>query len=127
MGGGRALQQSRHGNTCMRTIVIASCAADNRDHNAGKFDKREDLMGAFIMACVAFVVLGAGGFFALNEAQKPAGAAYSTQSTRIDPTWSWRVPTGAGNEFCEPRRSWQWLFVDFRSPRGESPLCSDSQ
>jgi len=85
-------------------------------------------MGAFVAACLAFIVLGAGGFFVLNEAQQPAGAAYSTQSTRIEPSWSWRVPTGAaGEQACEPRRSWQWFFVDFRHPRGESPLCSDSQ
>jgi hypothetical protein len=82
------------------------------------------IMGAFIAACVAFIVLGAGGYFALNEAQQPSGAAYSTQATRIEPNWSWRA---AGEQSCEPRQSWQWFFVDFRRPRGESPLCSDSQ
>ena len=85
-------------------------------------------MGAFIAACLAFIVLGAGGFFVLNEAQQPAAAAYSSQGVRIEPSWSWRVPTGAaGEESCQPRHSWQWFFVDFRRPRGESPLCSDSQ
>jgi hypothetical protein len=82
------------------------------------------IMGAFIAACLAFIILGAGGYFALNTAQQSSGAAYSTQGARIDPDWSWRV---TGNKSCEPRESWQWFFVDFRHPRGESPLCSDSQ
>ena len=81
-------------------------------------------MGAFIAACLAFIVLGAGGYFVLGTAQQSTGAAYSTGAARIDPDWSWRA---AGDKSCEPRQSWQWFFVDFRRPRGESPLCSDSQ
>jgi hypothetical protein len=82
-------------------------------------------MGAFIAACLAFIVLGAGGYFALNAAQQSSGAAYSTGAARIDPDWSWRVTQG--DQSCEPRQSWQWFFVDFRHPRGEAPVCSDSQ
>ena len=85
-------------------------------------------MGAFVAACLAFIVLGAGGYFALSAVQKPAGVAYSTGAARIDPDWSWRVPTGAqGNEACEPRPSWQWFFVDFGTPEGEAKVCTDSQ
>jgi hypothetical protein len=84
---------------------------------------REDRsMGAFIAACLAFVVLGAGGYFVLNELQQPTGTAFSTGAVRIDPSWSWRV--ASGNEACEPRQSWQWFLVDFK---GESAVCSDSQ
>ncbi len=83
-------------------------------------------MGAFIAACLAFLVLGAGGYFVLNGVvQQPTGAAYTTDGARIDPNWNWRVSTG--DKSCAPRQSWQWFFVDFRQPRGESPLCSDSQ
>jgi hypothetical protein len=81
-------------------------------------------MGAFVAACVAFIVLGAGGYLVLGGAQKSAGVAYSTQSTRIDPSWSWRAQ---GNEACEPRSSWQWFFVDFGTPKGEAKVCSVSQ
>jgi hypothetical protein len=81
-------------------------------------------MGAFLAACLAFIVLGAGGYFVLNEVQQPTGTAFSTGAVRIDPNWSWRV---AGNKSCEPRESWQWFFVDFGHPRGEPPLCLDSQ
>ena len=81
-------------------------------------------MGAFIAACVAFIVLGAGGYLALGEAQQSSGAAYSTQATRIEPNWSWRAQ---GNEACEPRSSWQWFFVDFGTPEGEAKACSVSQ
>ena len=81
-------------------------------------------MGAFFAACLAFIVLGAGGYFALSEAQKPAGVAYSSGATRIDPSWSWRTQ---GNEACEPRPSWQWFFVDFGRPEGEAKVCSDAQ
>lgn len=81
-------------------------------------------MGAFFAACVAFIVLAAGGYFALGGAQQPTGAAYSTGATRIDPSWNWRVE---GNKECEPRSSWQWFFVDFGTPEGEAKACSVSQ
>jgi len=81
-------------------------------------------MGAFVAACLAFIVLGAGGFFVLNEAQQPTGAAFSTQGTRIDPSWTSRTQ---GDEACEPRSSWQWFFVDLGTPKGEAKACSVSQ
>lgn len=81
-------------------------------------------MGAFFAACVAFIVLGAGGYLALNEVQQPAGVAYSTGGARIDPSWSWRTQ---GAQACEPRSSWQWFFVDFGTPEGEAKTCSVSQ
>ena len=81
-------------------------------------------MGAFIAACLAFIVLGAGGFFAFSEMQQSTGAAFSSGGTRIDPSWSWRV---AGDQSCEPRPSWQLFFVDFGTPKGEAKACSASQ
>lgn len=82
-------------------------------------------MGAFVAACLAFIVLGAGGYFVLNNVQEPSGTAFSTGAARINPNWSWRV--SATDQNCEPRKSWQWFFVDFRDPHGESSICSDSQ
>ncbi len=85
-------------------------------------------MRAFLVACLAFVVIGAGGYFALNAVQKPTGAAYTTDSARIDASWSWRkASTTAAAQSCEPRQLWQWFFVDFRDPHGEPGLCWDSQ
>jgi hypothetical protein len=81
-------------------------------------------MGAFIAACLAFVVFGAGGYFVLNEVQQPSGAAFSSGAARIDPNWSWRA---TGDKSCEPRESWEWFFVDFGTPEGEAKTCSVSQ
>jgi hypothetical protein len=77
-------------------------------------------MRAFLVACLAIVVIGAGAYYFVNATQKPAGVAYTTDSARIDPKWSWRAE-------CNVRNTWQWIFVDFGSPAGESPLCSASQ
>ena len=85
-------------------------------------------MRAFLMACVVFIAIGAGGYFTLNAMQKPTGTEYTTGGARIDPSWSWRIATTTSKaEPCAPRESWQWFFVDFRHPRGEPGLCSDSQ
>ena len=85
-------------------------------------------MRAFLVACLAFVVIGAGGYFALNAVQKPTGSVYTTDAARIDPSWNWRsASTTPPAQPCEPRKPWQWFFVDFRDPNGESSLCSDSQ
>jgi hypothetical protein len=85
-------------------------------------------MRAFFVACVAFVVIGAGGYFALNAVQKPTGIAYTTDAARIDPSWSWRITsTTPAAKPCEPRQPWQWFFVDFRDPHGEPSVCSVSQ
>jgi hypothetical protein len=85
-------------------------------------------MRAFLVACVAIVVIGAGGYFSLNAVQQPSGIAYATDGARIDPSWSWRVTTTTPAATpCEPRKVWQWFFVDFRDPNGESALCSISQ
>jgi|HubBroStandDraft_4_1064222.scaffolds.fasta_scaffold289543_1 hypothetical protein len=88
-------------------------------------------MRAFLVACLAFVVIGAGGYFALGNLQEPSGLAYSTDGARINPSWSWREtstksPASPADQ-CEPRKSWQWFFVDFRHPHGEPSICSDSQ
>jgi len=82
-------------------------------------------MRAFLVACLAIIVIGGGSYYLLNTAQQPAGIAFTTDGTRIDPSWSWRV--NASDKPCEPRRSWQWIFVDFGDPHGESKICSISQ
>jgi hypothetical protein len=86
-------------------------------------------MRAMIVAAIAAVVLGAANYFALNARQVPTGVVDTFASARIDPYWAWRgVVTEAGaHATCEPRRPWQWIFVDFHDPAGESPLCSYSQ
>jgi len=81
-------------------------------------------MGAFVAACLAFIVLGAGGYFGLSAMQQPTGAAFTSSGAQIDPSWSWRAQ---GNETCEPRPSWQLFFVDFGTPKGEAKSCSVSQ
>ena len=85
-------------------------------------------MRAFLMACLAVLVMGAVAYFALDSLQQPSGEAFATASTRTDPGWNWRaVLTAPSAGQCEPRQVWQWFFVDFRHPRGEPGLCSDSQ
>ena len=103
-------------------------------------------MRAFLVACLAIIVVGAAGYFAVNTVQKPTGIAYTTDGARISPKWSWRsvfqrpkatpttktamnIPEPAGDmvEECDVRNAWQWIFVDFGSPDGESAVCSISQ
>jgi len=90
-------------------------------------------MRAFLAACLAIVIIGAGGYFSLGAMQQPAGVAYSTGGVRINPALSWRAvlsenvagdPT-AGQ--CTPRTASQWVFVDLRDPSGEPAICSISQ
>jgi len=40
-------------------------------------------MKAFLLACVATVVIAAAGGAALNRAQEPAGQAFSTVGVRL--------------------------------------------
>jgi hypothetical protein len=90
-------------------------------------------MRAFLLACVAIVVLGAAAYFSLSSIQQPSGVAYATVGARINPNWSWRSvvsgsssgPTIVGE--CNSRATWQWVFVDFGDPGGESSTCSISQ
>ena len=104
-------------------------------------------MRAFLAACLGIIVVGIAGYYSLNTLQKPSGIAYSTDGTRISPEWSWRsvsrdsqassATTGtaikaseATNdkvEECGTRTPWQWIFVDFGRPEGESSACSASQ
>src|SRR5271156_4155431 len=104
-------------------------------------------MRAFFTACLAIIVVGTGGYFFLDTMQKPSGIAFSTESTRINPQWSWRSEfrqggtgatatqtgmngleaRGAWADEGELRSTWQWIFVDLGTPRGEPAVCSDSQ
>jgi len=103
-------------------------------------------MRAFLAACLAIVVIGAGSYFALSTLQQPTGVAYTTDGARISPQWSWRavfrqtkadepaiktgmtIPAAPGEraDDCDMRTAWQWIFVDFGSPKGEA-ACSVSQ
>jgi hypothetical protein len=88
-------------------------------------------MRAFLLACLAIVVIGACGYLAVNTKQESSGSAYTTDSARIDPSWAWRA-TGTKEpitpaEECDMRKPWGWFFVDFGKPRGESAACRISQ
>jgi hypothetical protein len=107
----------------------------------------EVIMRAFLMACLAIVVIGTGSYFFLDTLQKPSGIAFSTDGARIDPQWAWRsVSRHAGSDEsatqtamnvpeapsdlaykCEARSTSQWIFVDLGTPDGEPAICSDSQ
>lgn len=104
-------------------------------------------MRAFLTACFAVIVIGTSGYFFLDSMQKPSGIAFSTEGARIIPQWSWRSvfrQGGTGGSAaqtatnalqvrtawvydCEPRSTWQWIFVDLGTPEGEPAICSDSQ
>lgn len=86
-------------------------------------------MRAFLLACVAIVVIGAGGYFLLAALQQPTGVAYATDGARIATNWSWRQPTPNSEQTaeCDARKSWQWIFVDFGDPSGEPAACALSQ
>jgi hypothetical protein len=83
-------------------------------------------MRAFLVACLAFVIIGAGGYFLLASVQEPSGVAYTTNGARISTNWSWRSVGSRAGE-CDARKSWQWVFVDLGKPEGESATCSISQ
>jgi len=90
-------------------------------------------MRAFLLACLAILVIGVGGYFFLGSMQESSGAAFATDGARINPDWAWRsvsTQAGAGETpqgECDTRKAWQWIFVDFARPEGESALCSISQ
>jgi hypothetical protein len=92
----------------------------------------------YLVACLASIVLCIGGYFALNTIQESTGIAYATDGARISPQWAWRSvlsPSAAGEPAteaatvgeCSRRKTWQWIFVDFGRPEGESKICTDSQ
>jgi hypothetical protein len=91
------------------------------------------IMRAFMVACLAIVAIGAGGYFFLGAMQQSSGLAYATDGARIDPSWAWRSvpgPSGTSNTAqaeCDERKPWQWIFVDLGRPEGESAACSISQ
>lgn len=101
-------------------------------------------MRAFVVACLAVLIIGVGSLFTLNSFQRPAAAAYSTDGARINPKWSWRnllrrkppsasqgvnvagLQGGPGGEQddCAQETALAWLFVDFGSSPNEAPGCS---
>jgi hypothetical protein len=92
-------------------------------------------MRAFLVACLAIVAIGAGGYFFLSAVQEPTGVAFATDGTRIDRSWAWRSLLGTTNgsetgtpaEACEKHNTWQWIFIDFGRQDGESGTCWASQ
>jgi hypothetical protein len=103
-------------------------------------------MRAFLVSCLAIVIIGTGGYFGLNAMQQSTGVAFATDGARISPHWTWRsvlhmqkkapangtamnIPNAPATmvEECDVRTTWQWIFVDFGSPDGESQTCSASQ
>jgi len=100
-------------------------------------------MRAFLLACLAIVVVGAGGYFTLASLQQPSGVAFATDAARINPQWTWRsifrkdaapensagIPRAPSElvDACEVRTASQWIFVDLGRPNGEARLCSFSQ
>lgn len=85
-------------------------------------------MRAFLTGCVAYILLGVGTYYLLNALQEPSGAAYTQQTARIDPSWSWRLATATSPaQTCKPRTWSQWFFVDFGDPAGESAACKATQ
>lgn len=100
-------------------------------------------MRAFLVACLAVIVIGVGGLITLNSFQRPAGVAYSTDGTRVNPKWSWRnlvqrsMPsvsqsmhvaslqgTMGEQDECAQATALAWLFVDFGNSPNEAPGCS---
>lgn len=103
-------------------------------------------MRAFLLACLAIIVVAAGGYFALNALQRPSGSAFATDEARINPDWSWRsvfrpragapetraamkIPAAPSElvDDCHALAMWQWIFVDFGIAKWESGICSVSQ
>jgi hypothetical protein len=102
-------------------------------------------MRAFLIACLAIVILAVGAFYALAAVQKTAGAAYTTDGARISPRWSWRqmvarpksapqtaslvMPQHEGDlaEDCEVSSTWNMILADFGSTPTADPACGASQ
>jgi len=45
-------------------------------------------MRVFLVACIAIIVLACGAVFSLGAIQQSTAAAFSTDGTRIDPSWA---------------------------------------
>ena len=85
-------------------------------------------MRAFLLACAAYILVGAGAYFSLNMLQESSGDAYTGETVRIDPGANWRLATTTSPaQTCKPRTASQWFFVDFGNPAGEPRACSDLQ
>jgi len=88
-------------------------------------------MRAYLVACLAIVVVGTGAYFLLNAVQLPSGEAYAVDGARITTSWAWRyagtIEPVTRAEQCDTRKPWQWFFVDFGRPAGEPAMCSVSQ
>jgi hypothetical protein len=100
-------------------------------------------MRAFLIACLAVVLLAGSGLVTLNMFQRTSAAAYSTDGARINPKWSWRNllrrsapavsesmnvaalqggPMSEQDE-CATETALAWLFVDFGDSPNDAPAC----
>ena len=82
-------------------------------------------MRAFVLACLAILVVGGGGYLVLGSLQQPSGEAFATDGARINHGWAWR--SGSDSAECDTRKFWQWVIADFGRSQGESAACSISQ
>jgi hypothetical protein len=89
-------------------------------------------MRAFLIACLAILVIAIGAIYVLGPMQQTAGLAYVGAGARVDPKWSWRmVGTEAGPmkasearaDDCGVRSVWAMIRADFSSTRTADPLC----
>ena len=94
-------------------------------------------MRVYSVAFLASIVICIGGYLLINTFQEPTGIVYATDGARISPHWVWRsvlspsranelTKTVTSVEECNRRKAWQWIFVDFGRPEGESKICKDS-
>ena len=95
-------------------------------------------MRAFVVACLAMVILAVAGYFATSMAQRLSGVAYTTEGARIKQSWTYRriasraapaghgmaMPAGANGvaEDCDVSTTLQWIMIDFGA--GDAPSCS---
>lgn len=98
-------------------------------------------MRVFLMSCLAVVILAVGAFLSLNAVQKPAGATYTTEGARINPSWSIRqvfskpkaapktvamampASEGMSEDGCDVSSAWAMILADFSSSATAEPTC----
>jgi hypothetical protein len=117
-------------------------------NNAGKRrrEPREEEMRAFLIACLAIIVLAGGAFYALGAVQRTSGVAYTTDGARISPKWSWRqmisrakgmpktatasmvMPVADEDlaEDCGTSTAWSMILADFVGTPTADPACQTS-
>jgi hypothetical protein len=96
-------------------------------------------MRAFIISCLAIIVVAIGAFWILGSAQKPADVAFSTPETRVDPGQGWRqevsakpgaqtssmskMSEAAPAASCGKPDAWTYMVTDFFGTPTADPVC----